>query len=181
MRKTLWGSGSLPWVFFSGCSIDEFFFLQSKITTQLSVVGMLTRQSPTFQGKIQLRVRKRCLKVRHLKKCPCWWNKGWCLSIPILWSCPALLLLNLIQAPHPWGWPENSTAHWCFIPERHEGILEHWNSISKDVIKMASPSLGKVIKVIVVLSFHLCLVAVYKILPLVRTVHQSGWRCHLWY
>ena len=75
MRKTLWGSSSLPWVFFSGCSIGEFF-LQSKITTQLSVVGMLTRQSPIFQGKIQLRVRKRCLKVRYLKEYTCWWNKG---------------------------------------------------------------------------------------------------------
>ena len=41
---------------------------------------------------------------------------------------------------------------------------------------MASPSLGKVMKVIMVLSFHLCLMAIYKILPLplVRIVHQSG-------
>lgn len=80
------------------------FFWRRKSTTQLSVVGMLTRQPPTSQGKIQLRVSKRCLKVSgkvrksEEKECPYWWNKVHASSFP--YPDPVLLPHCSIWSKH---------------------------------------------------------------------------------
>lgn len=110
---------------------------------------MLTREPPTFQGKIKLKVRKSCpgvsgrIRRKTEGKSDLAVNKGLCPLIPALWPCLApsssvcskLHLLGLLRAPHSVPMPES----------KWQGLLFEWEShhICGDVVRLGVPVFGE--------------------------------------
>lgn len=144
---------------------------------------MLTREPPTFQGKIKLKVRKSCpgvsgrIEERERERVTLPWTKAYAPSPP---HCDPAWLPAPQSAPSStcWGCSEHRTACRCLRANGRGCCLSGKVIIFVGMWSgLASLCLGKVITVP---SLQPCFREIHKILSLASAFRLSAWTCPLW-